>query len=360
MANLVEQVDLLRANHPDWTWDDLAEYLNKGTGQALRGLYRRRVENPSLMEDEAEEELEELTPEEEFMQFFHQKAEIPAWRDLAKQAKLVADSRKRADPHIKDTKVHIKTRKPIGVVFSGDWHLGDASVTYDKWLKDIQMVIDHPQMVLADMGDDRQNMRSFKDLSGVLGQVLSPNEQAWLMRGLVEELTAKNKLLCKVDGNHDVEFDERIFGNAIQSYLLEKMQAPRFRNKGLLFLSVGQEEYSILVFHKTRFRSIFRAAHGAYREWQFSYPADIVAGAHDHTPAFEMLPNYYMARQAGDNLGGLTFLIKTGTYQNDKYGWKYFHNGGAPECITVVLWPDEHRMQCFLSIQDAARFLDTF
>jgi hypothetical protein len=73
-----------------------------------------------------------------------------------------------------------------------------------------------------------------------------------------------------------------------------------------------------------------------------------------------MLPNYTMARDVGKDFGGMTFLIKCGTYQDSKYGWKYFHNGGRPETITVILWPDEHRMQAFLSIQDAVKFLDTF
>jgi hypothetical protein len=76
-------------------------------------------------------------------------------------------------------------------------------------------------------------------------------------------------------GNHDVEFDERIFGQALQYYLLQNMKAPRFQNRGLLNLGVGNEIYTLYLFHKSRFRSVFRPAHGAYREYQFGYPADV-------------------------------------------------------------------------------------
>ena len=351
MSSIITQVEALRKERPGLTWEQIGKELHKESGEAARSEYRRAKND---------EKVDEIEGDEAIIEFFHQEGKIPDWREFAEKAQEAADIKKQIDPLIKATNMSITTKKPIGIVFSGDWHLGDASVSHKAWMQDIETVLDHPRLFLADLGDDRQNVRAFKDLSAVLGQVLSPKEQGLMVRGLVDELTSKNKLLCKVDGNHDVEFDERIFGEAIQSYLLQNMKAPRFRNKGLMFLEVGDETYAIYVFHKTRFRSIYRAAHGAWREWQFGYPADIVAGGHDHQPAFEMLPNYTMARDVGKSFGGLTFLVKCGTYQDSKYGWKYFHNGGRPEAIVVILWPDEHRMQAFLSIQDAVKFLDTF
>lgn len=351
MPSIIQKVEELMESEPGLTWEDRAKRLGKKSGEALRSEYRR------AKQDEREDEIER---DETTIEFFHQEGQIPDWREFADKAAENVNRKTQIDPLIKATNMTINTKKPIGIVFSGDWHLGDAGVDYRSWLKDVETVINHDRLFIADLGDDRQNVRSFKVLQAVLEQALTPKEQGLMVRGLVDELTAKNKLLCKVDGNHDVEFDERVFGEALQYYLLQNMKAPRFRNKGLMFLEVGDETYAIYVFHKTRFRSIYRSAHGAWREWQFGYPADIVAGGHDHQPAFEMLPNYTMARDVGKDFGGMTFLIKCGTYQDSKYGWKYFHNGGRPETITAVLWPDEHRMQAFLSIQDAVKFLDTF
>ncbi len=352
--SIIQKIENLRMDEPGLTWEAMAKILNFSTGEALRSEYRRKKA------DEHDDTIENDKPKIDFLHKDCNDMDVD-WRELAERTIDLAEAKKLSTPPlIKSTRAYIETDRPIGLVFSGDWHLGTMGTDYVKWYADIQKIIDHPYLYLVDLGDDRQNMRSFKDLSGVLDQVMTPQEQGLFIRSLVNELTENNKLLCKVDGNHDVEFDERIFGEAIQGYLLERMKAPRFRNKGLLFLEVGDETYSIYVFHKTRFRSIYRAAHGAFREWQFGYPADVVAGAHDHQPGFEMLPNYLMARAVGSDFGGLTFLIKVGTYQESKFGWKYFHNGGKPEAITVVLWPKTHKMQVFLSIDDATRFLDSY
>jgi hypothetical protein len=72
------------------------------------------------------------------------------------------------------------------------------------------------------------------------------------------------------------------------------------------------------------------------------------------------MPSYQLARDANMGFGGGTYLIKVGTYQDSNYGWKYYHNGGKPARICVVLWPEEHRMAPFFSMNDASRFLETF
>ena len=133
-------------------------------------------------------------------------------------------------------------------------------------------------------------------------------------------------------------------GVTLQAYLLGRMKAPMFDNRGLLRLHVGQQTYTLLLFHKSRFRSFLRPTHGAYRELQLSYPADVVAGAHDHQFGFEAFDNYRLAREAGDSFGGLTYLIKTGAYQDGQLGWRYFHNGGRPVVPVVTFWPDQRRM----------------
>jgi predicted phosphodiesterase len=213
---------------------------------------------------------------------------------------------------------------------------------------------------MCEVGDDRQNMRNFRNLSAVLNQVLSPKQQAHMLRGVVEELTANDKLLAKVGGNHDEEFDQRIFGEALQGYLLEKMKAPRFKNRGLVYLTVGEIEYTILLFHKSRFKSFLRRTHGAMREHQLSFPADIVMGGHDHEPGMEHLHHYTLAEQAGEVFGGETLFIKVGTYQDSEYGWRYFHSGGFAANYTTVLFPHEKKMQCFTNPRDAMRYADSF
>ena len=282
------------------------------------------------------------------------------WREFAKVADSNKAFRERISTSQRTAKVLIKTKCPIAVMFSGDWHLGDRYVDYETWVSDIEFLLSHDNLYMVDVGDDRQNLRVFRHLAAVFQQVLSPKQQAHMLRSVIEDLTAKDKLLAKVGGNHDEEFDQRIFGEALQSYLLEKMKAPFFPNRGLVFLTVGDIEYSMLLFHKSRYKSYLRRTHGAMREHQLSYPADIIAGGHDHQPGMEHLHHYSLADQEDRGFGGETIFIKVGTYQDSDYGWRYFSNGGMVGNYTVVLFPDQKKMIPFTNPRDAVAFLKSW
>lgn len=342
---LLKDVTMLVEKHGT-KWNIIGEILNESP-EKLRSLYRREQRRPI--------DTEEILNEQSIIFKDKKIAEKIDWRSLAKYANQGAALTERASHFQETADVYISTNTPIVLTFTGDWHLGDATVDYDEWLRHINTILDTPSVYMIDMGDDYQNMRSFKVLSAVLSQVISPAQQAALMRSLVDELTKKNKLIAKVGGNHDLEFDERIFGQALQGYLYENAKAPVFANRGLVSLCVGEQNYKMLLFHKSRFRSIFRPTHGAYREWQLSYPAEIVAGAHDHQPGIEIMWNYLWPKENGENYGGEVFLIKIGTYQQGDYGFRYFHNSSI-NMPSVVLFPDVHKKILFTNLDDAIAF----
>ncbi len=299
--------------------------------------------------------------EEAVLTFVDKKeAEDVDWREFVDLAKTTQDLEARTSPRQKWATIKIATKRPVAIMFTSDWHLGEQYSDHDQWAQDIEFVLETPDLFLVDLGDDRQNARSFRNLSTVLSQILSPKQQALMLRSVVQELTKSDKLLAKIGGNHDVEWDERIFGEALQKFLLEHLKAPTFANRGLIKLQVGSTQYTMLLFHKSRFKSFLRRTHGAMREHQLSIPADIVAGGHDHEPGMEHLYNYTLAKDAGLGFGGETLFIKTGTYSESAYGWKYFHSGGFPQNYTVVLFPEGKRMVPFTNPRDAVRFLDTF
>lgn len=326
-------------------WKKIGEQLNEDP-EKIRSLWRRN--------SEWGEHLAEL--EQELIILDKKKSEKINWRELANHAQSGALLSSRMDSSQETSSIQINTDKPIAVVFTGDWHLGDSTTNYSQWLSDIKSIIVTNNMYMIDLGDDYQNMRSFKNLASVLSQVLSPAQQAALMRSLIDELSDNHKLIAKVGGNHDLEFDERLFGQALQGYLYEKAEAPIFNNRGLLKLTVGNQLYTILVFHKSRFKSFIRPAHGAFREWQMSYPAEIVAGGHDHVPGVEIFNGYGWAEELDDGFGGEVFLIKTGSYQRSEFGFRYF---GTPKIFnpTVILYPDRHRKVIVTCIEDALPFI---
>jgi len=363
MDDFYAAVSQMRDGNPHRSWEDIGAHFNM-TAEAVRNRFRRlRKKNGGIAAElpaNTDKPNDVYYSPEAAQVFFTNKKRVENinWRELIGLAQTAQDINLRLSDEQEIGEVTIPTDQPIAIMHGGDWHLGDVGVDYATWVDDMQFLLETPNLYYIDHGDNIQNMRVFKDLAGVLNQVLSPMQQGQLFRSIVDELSVKNKLLAKVRGNHDYEFDERIFGEALQKYLLDRVDAPMFNNKGLLKLKVGKELYTFLLFHKSKFRSFMRATHSNYREMQLSFPADIIAGAHDHAPAIEHLWHYTLAREAGYDFGGETLLIKIGSYQGGSgYGWRYFHNGAI--CTpTVVLYPHEHKKVVFTNPRDAIVFVN--
>jgi hypothetical protein len=337
-------------------WEKIASILGMSSGEAARSKYRReRIDQIAGNDDGVldKQVLEEDTAAAIFLD--KKRVTIPEWRDLLNTAIGIQKMEEDAEDTQKYSEIRIETNGPVAIMYTGDWHLG-SRMAYEAWSEDIRFVLETPEIFMVDLGDSIQNMRTFKDLSGVLGQVLSPKQQAWMIRGIIDDLTSHGKLLAKVTGNHDEEFDERIYGQSVQAYLLEKMQAPRFKNRGLVKLKIGSQEYTNVLFHKSRFRSFMRATHGSYREYGQFFPADVVAGAHDHEPGIESIWHYGFARENGFSFGGQSILIRVGSPQMSSYGWKYFH-GEQYLSPTVVYFPDHHKKLSFTDPHDAVSYI---
>jgi DNA-binding Lrp family transcriptional regulator len=343
----------LKAQNPEATWAQLGEMCGL-TREQYRKRYHKLVSDGVKVAEQQDEKEGDLS---DFVAIFHDKKtkKDVNWRRLLEVAQINQQVKKDLSDTQTSAEVSIDTDEPIIVTLQGDWHLGHGAVQYDKWARDIETIIGTPGVFMVDLGDSYNNMRSFKTLAAVLSQVLPPDVQAAMFKSIVDELTSKNKLLAKVDGNHDAEFDERIFGEQLQSYLMANMKAPRFPNRGLLTLRVGRESWKLLLYHKSRFRSILNPVHGAIREYQMDYPADVVAGAHDHVPAASILYSNMRAASVGAGFGGESFLIKVGTYQNDTsgFGYRYFHDGGIPVFFSVVFDPATRKKYLFSDLADA-------
>lgn len=352
------------------SWVEMGRELNMHP-EKVRSYYRRvvttqefQISDPPVEEQDAiiDENIETI----DARIFFENKKQVnpPNWRELLDHAARGKELNEAMSVTQEDATVFIETDSPVGIVYTGDWHLGDSAVDYQSWREDIRHIMDNPMLKMAVMGDANQNMRSFKVLSGVLNQVLSPTQQGQFMRNLTDELTEKGKILAWMGGNHDTDFDERIFGEALHKYLFGKMKAPIFANRGILTIKVGTPDnyqtYTNLMFHKSRFRSFMRPTHGAYREWQMSFPAEIVAGAHDHVPGLEQFWGYDWPNRLGESYGGHVVLVKIGTYQKSEFGFRFFHNGGYPIMPTVVLHPDEHKKVAFTNMNDAEKYLNFY
>jgi hypothetical protein len=278
----------------------------------------------------------------------------PDWRRIVAHAEATQQLHEQADPSQQIASIRLPTDIPPIAVFSADWHLGSGAVDYAAWRAHIESILDNDNVYLVDLGDKLENMRTFRNLKAVLDQVLAPQQQWRLLEGVVMELCDKSKYLVSGGGNHDLEFDERIFGEALLSYLYRSAGCVFFENRLLLRMLVGQHEHPHLLFHKSRFRSFLRACHGNMREYQISFPARVVAGAHDHRPGIELYYHYGLAARAGYPFGGKSWLLKCGTFSAGDYGWRYFADTAA--IMPTVIYLPGGDVLAFDSLRAALTF----
>ena len=109
--------------------------------------------------------------------FLNKKTRRINWRSLIKHAQVgreFRDDMSTSQGHAK-IKLDVKDRGQIAIVFTADWHLGSAGIDYDTFLRNMEYIIDTPNLYMAIIGDERDNfLPGFKSGSAVASQVLSP------------------------------------------------------------------------------------------------------------------------------------------------------------------------------------------
>jgi len=269
------------------------------------------------------------------------------WRDMIKIADQIRALRPPVTIETISPVVRIPTETPIAMCLSADWHLGSGATDHAAWGRDMDYLLSTSGLYYAVLGDERENVITFKNLGLVMEQVLPVDQQQVLLEKVTYELTSKGKLLFTTWSNHGEEFDERLIGRSLLEHLRRTQGVPHLNGMGVVRLYVGEELYTILATHKARYSSYLHALHGAKRLYQLIFPADVVAVAHQHRPGHEEYTQYSLGRDLNMGFGGTSWLVACSTYKfNDTYRMRYF--GPAPLMLeTIVFWPDQHKMECF-------------
>jgi hypothetical protein len=254
--------------------------------------------------------------------------------------------------------VTIETDEPMAVVFSSDWHLGGCGVDYGAFRKDTEFLLDHSdELRLVTCGDLVDSFRTFKNLSCVLDQALSPKMQARLLMHLAERLSKSKMYLAACFGNHDNMRCEAMYGESPIAAMLAKYTA-FFDGIGLLTIVLKngkhEEKYTILFTHMARNNSALDRNHGAKKLYLERFPADCTVTAHRHAPSIQQDTHYEDARQMGYPFGGQRIMIACGTYKNsDLLGRRFYPTEGQIGAPCVLFSPNEHRMEVFRSAESA-------
>ena len=281
------------------------------------------------------------------------------WREWVKAAKKMQEFHSESSSKQDVASINIDSGdSPIVVVFSADWHLGSVSADYLMFLKNIDFILNTPNVFIGVVGDTIDNFHQFKNVHAILQQVFPPSRQRKLLGEIFSEMVNKKKLLFVGYGNHEAR-DEKWIGDNLVARLVED-DIPYFSGKGIVKLNVGDQLYTILAMHKTGRNSKINALYGAKQEYLNYFPADIVVTGHHHIPAIESYMHFGAAQRAGIPVGGMTWLIKTGTYNVDDGFSKRYYDAGMVCDPSVVLFPREKKIVPFMSASDAVMFINSF
>lgn len=264
------------------------------------------------------------------------KAEDIDWRGWFKNLKERQELHQRTSSSQDKATIEIKTDKKIAVLFSADWHTGSVAVNYEELEANLELILNTDRVYMVTVGDLVDNFRTFRSLTPVLAQIASPREQRTILESILKEFFKKNKWLAACWGNHDVERDEKIYGEStIKDLLSENLNY--FNGKGVLNLIIGKQKYKIKMAHQFKGYSMYNPNHPQNRELKWYSPdADVIVSAHRHQPACQ---NFY-------EYGQPKCLIQTGTFQIDDGFAKRWYGKGIIGIPTVMFRPDKH--YCFV------------
>lgn len=243
---------------------------------------------------------------------------------------------------------------PVGLIFSGDWHVGSGGVELDRLRRDLQRIGETDGLYAVAMGDLIEGVGASNKAAPALytGVLNKSNVQVSLAVHLANQ--AREKWLCVIDGNHD-QMAYRATGIDRGAAIARGIGAPRFGQGGAtVFVELGGVRYVVGVRHNGVGNSQLNTTNAQRRTfdaWPQWPNCDVICLAHLHFNDLAVTPRK----------GGQCVYLRSGTVKtNDIYARD---NGYTPEygMPIVVFYPGEKRMVPFRGdrMDEALRFLES-
>lgn len=266
----------------------------------------------------------------------------PDWSDWVAHLKEIQGFKK-IDPSEATDEVTIEFHEnlPVAVSIFSDIHCGDAGVTYDLLDKHVQLVKQTPGMYCVFNGDELNNFLGGLSYAG-RGDLVQNDEQWQIVEALFDEL--HDSVLTVTKGNHNA-WTVRHAGTSLQSRILERFNLVDIGEGARLFLSLGEQIYVVMLRHRYRYNSAMNPGHAVMKMHDEHGPFDLGIIGHTHEAAigWQVKQNRRIA------------YIRPGSYKIvDDYAESMGFPRSIPLSPTVILFPDEKKMQLFDNIADAA------
>lgn len=237
--------------------------------------------------------------------------------------------------------VCIDSDRPIGVVFTGDWHIGHRGVDYARMRDDFGLIRDTDGLYAVGMGDYTDNLIAAPKVPQAPDEtMIRLTMQQRLFAATVRRYFSE-KALAWVLGNHD-HWTDRTTGLHPVMELARETGRPYLHHGGIIHLKMPGVVYKIAVRHSFPGQSRINTLNNQRRLWEAVAGADVVVLGHMH---FADLGH----QQRG---GQDTIWLRSGTYKvDDDYGQQRVGLPADPRMPMVVFWPDRRQMAPFLDFR---------
>lgn len=275
------------------------------------------------------------------------KKDIQRYYELVKE---LDDSQTKIDQKQLEAEVTLSQSDtlPVGIVFTGDWHIGAHGVSYNLLERDLELIKSTEGLFAVGMGDYKDNQNPQVHASGVFEDMIPPARQGKLVRYLVSSV-GKDKWIALVRGCHD-DWDKKISDRDFIQELCDDVGCVNLWHGGKLKVNVGPETYTLFVRHKYKYDSSLNTTN-SQRNLVNNFGAfDVIALAHKHYPDL----------QVSHRMGTEIVYLRSGTYKSyDEFGQKIGGYEGIYGTPMVILFPDSHKKLVVPDLELGAKILTT-
>jgi predicted phosphodiesterase len=324
----VEALKKVIRENPERTYDYYARQMEaqlgkKYTGEQIRGKLRRNnityLDQKNAVEHDVGELLNVLIEAQKKLQDF--------------------------DDRQTEVTIDIDDDKPIGIVFSGDWHIGGLHTDHQMMIDDFSAFAGVDGLYVVGMGDYCDNYITRSHAGGMFDQIINADKQREICEHFLDRYL-KDKLLVLLKGNHD-NWSVKETGEDFVRYLARKTRVPYLWYGGAITLRLDGAEYLIHAHHSYRYNSSINTTN-SQRNLFNSTHADVIALGHLH----------YNETHSKSSGGKDTVWIRTGSYKiTDDYGQWIGGLRADPRSPMVVLYPKAKKILDFRDYRDGIEFL---
>lgn len=239
----------------------------------------------------------------------------------------------------------IEDDKPIGIAFTGDWHIGGLYTDHEQLLKDAKAIKETDGLYNILMGDYNDNYITRSHAGGSFEQVITADKQKEICEYIITEFYG-DKNIAILKGNHD-NWENKETGEDFIKYLARKIKSPYLWYGGEINIKLGDVTYHIQAHHTYKYNSSINTTNSQRNLFNRTH-ADIIALGHIH----------YNETHNKTFGGKDTVWIRTGSYKvTDDYSqWIGGHKTDTRVPICII-FPEKKKVISFRDLYDGIEYL---